>query len=159
MTKQQEYYQTNKQLKLKYQQERRLLFKLSGTCHSCGKPKYKHYNKYETCYGVGKTEKQREYLNNYRKTVKDLVYKAYGGFICNCCGKTEVTFLSIDHVNNDGNKHRKEIKGYGNALYAWIKRNNFPPGFQVLCFNCNHGRFLNGGLCPHKENKISVQTV
>jgi hypothetical protein len=30
-------------------------------------------------------------------------------------------------------------------------RNGFPPGYQVLCMNCNHGKRMNNGVCPHKE--------
>ncbi len=29
--------------------------------------------------------------------------------------------------------------------------NNFPPGFRVLCYNCNCGRNHNKGICPHKK--------
>jgi hypothetical protein len=35
-----------------------------------------------------------------------------------------------------------------------IIRENYPPEYQVLCFNCNCGRALNGGRCPH-EDQIS----
>ncbi len=34
------------------------------------------------------------------------VINSYGGS-CVCCGETELVFLSIDHINNDGDKHRK----------------------------------------------------
>lgn len=88
----------------------------------------------------------------YREKTRDICFAAYGGYTCVCCNETEKKFLTLDHKNNDGAKHRKEI-GYrgGYAFYLWIIRNNFPPMFQVLCFNCNHGRQLNGGVCPHKE--------
>lgn len=53
---------------------------------------------------------------------------------CCSCGFSDVRSLSIDHIKGDGAKHRKEI---GNVnFYQWIKKNNFPQGFQVLCFNC-----------------------
>ncbi len=25
-----------------------------------------------------------------------------------------------------------------------------PEGFQVLCWNCNLGKYYNGGVCPHR---------
>lgn len=92
-------------------------------------------------------------MKEYRDRIKNAVFAAYGGYICACCKETTQKFLTIDHVNNDGAKHRKEI-GYrgGIGIYLWIYKNAFPPGFQVLCFNCNHGKQLNGGICPHKEN-------
>jgi len=72
---------------------------------------------------------------------------------CACCGETEIKFLTIDHINNDGAKHRKifRLNRGGKSLYCWIKRNGFPEGFQVLCYNCNCGRYRNKGICPHKE--------
>ncbi len=61
------------------------------------------------------------------KATRDRVYQAYGGYTCACCGETEQSFLSIDHINGGGTEHRKEI-GKGGAIYAWLLRNNFPPG-------------------------------
>lgn len=26
----------------------------------------------------------------------------------------------------------------------------FPQGYQTLCFNCNSGKAINKGTCPHK---------
>jgi hypothetical protein len=30
-------------------------------------------------------------------------------------------------------------------------KNNFPRGYRILCYNCNCGRALNNGICPHKD--------
>ena len=71
-----------------------------------------------------------------------------GKMNCNCCSENIYMFLEIDHIENNGNKHRKEL---GNSnLESWLIRNNFPKGFQILCSNCNHGKYLNGGICPHQ---------
>lgn len=81
-------------------------------------------------------------------------YEAYGGPKCACCGETEPLFLSIDHVNGGGNAHRKAIKAAGEAgggFYQWLKKKGYPPGFQVLCQNCNVGKWRNGGVCPHQQ--------
>jgi hypothetical protein len=56
----------------------------------------------------------------------------------------------------NGAQHRKEIGGRTRDLRLWLKRHNFPPGFRILCFNCNSGRHLNGGICPHLT-KIDFQ--
>ena len=87
------------------------------------------------------------------KTMKDAAFNAYGGYCCNCCGETVVEFLQIDHVNNDGALHRRKINNSNcsSNLYRWLKRNDYPLGFQVLCANCNIGKHLNGGICPHKK--------
>lgn len=51
-------------------------------------------------------------------------------------------------MNNDGAHHRKVV---GPAYMAeWFVDNEFPDGFQILCFNCNCGRHRNGDVCPHK---------
>lgn len=83
---------------------------------------------------------------------RSAVFEAYGGYKCNCCGESERMFLSIDHVNNDGAEERKSGKygGSGTAFYLWLRKNNFPDGYQVLCMNCQVGKHKNGGVCPHQ---------
>lgn len=54
---------------------------------------------------------------------------------CNNCECKDIRVLDIDHINNNGAKHRIEM-GQLNAVW-WIVKNNFPPGFQILCRNCN----------------------
>lgn len=78
--------------------------------------------------------------------LRDAAIKHYGGYKCACCGETEPKFLSIDHVNNDGGLCRRTRKY---SLYKWLKKNNYPPGLQVLCMNCNWGKMMNKGKCPH----------
>jgi len=70
---------------------------------------------------------------------------------CSCCDEPHVEFLSIDHINGDGTKHRREIGvGGGGSFYYWLKRNNYPEGFRVLCHNCN-ASFGLYGHCPHEK--------
>jgi hypothetical protein len=68
---------------------------------------------------------------------------------CACCGEQMLVFLSLDHVNGGGGRQRKETGGGG--FYTWLRRHDYPAGFQVLCHNCNLGRQINGGTCPHQE--------
>lgn len=60
------------------------------------------------------------------------------GSKCAYCGSTED--LQIDHIEGNGKAHREEL-GDGATIYYWIKRNNYPTGFQVLCkkHNVNKG--------------------
>jgi len=96
----------------------------------------------------------------YAKKLKMQVLTHYGGSPpkCDCCGDSNTEFLSIDHINGGGNQHRKEL-GLGRAggydFYMWLIKNNYPDGFRVLCFNCNHslGAY---GYCPHHKD-IRVQ--
>ena len=84
------------------------------------------------------------------KRLKDLVYEVYG-HQCACCGESEESFLTIDHVNNDGAEQRRKtgIKNGGTVFYRWLIKNGFPKDFQVLCWNCQWGKVKNNGICPH----------
>ena len=95
-------------------------------------------------------EDRKEKRHQYGQRVKLEAFNAYGGPRCACCGETITAFLSIDHINGVTADQRKK-EGLGTGFYCWLKKNNYPPGFQVLCFNCNLGRAINGGICPHKS--------
>jgi hypothetical protein len=71
---------------------------------------------------------------------------AYGGK-CNCCKESLILLLNIDHVES---REKNGSPRGGSTLWRWLRDHGFPPGFQVLCWNCNIGRYLNGGVCPHQ---------
>ena len=71
---------------------------------------------------------------------KKLVLAHYGGK-CVGCGEDGWAKLAIDHMNNDGNQHRKKINKHGSTFYKWLIDNNFPEEFQVLCHNCNWQKY------------------
>lgn len=69
--------------------------------------------------------------------IKNLVYKQdilneYGNK-CTCCKEKIWQFLTLDHINNTGAKHRKEIgKSGGQVMYQWLKKHNyFKEGFRI----------------------------
>jgi hypothetical protein len=95
----------------------------------------------------------RKWAKITRDKHKDSVYTAYGNK-CVCCGETEPLFLTIDHVNNDGNIERK-LNSQGN-LYSRIISAGFPDTFQILCWNCNTGKMRNNGVCPHQEGSTVI---
>lgn len=82
----------------------------------------------------------------YQQRVKADVVAHYGGK-CSCCGEGRLIFLTIDHVDGGGTKHRKVV-GHGTQFYRWLVRNGYPAGFRVLCHNCNFAVGL-VGVCPH----------
>ena len=98
-----------------------------------------------------KEQKRRSHWNIKVKTLKH-----YGGENpkCACCGEKEIKFLTIDHINNNGAKHRKELKKSGYNFYYWLKRNKYPSEYQVLCFNCNIAKGLYG-KCPHNKKILN----
>jgi len=98
-------------------------------------------------------KKIRDWHKNKRMEVKLIIFKHYSAGIpkCACCSEKLVEFLTLDHINGDGNKHRK-ILGRADKFYPWVIANNFPKDFQVLCMNCNWGSRWNH-ICPHKNSK------
>jgi hypothetical protein len=117
----------------------------------------KHKQKRSEASKVYRTLEVKERLSAKAKqdrlNLKLEAFNAYGGRVCACCREDSVVFLTIDHINNDGNVHRKEIGG-GSLIYRWLKQQNYPEGFQVLCRNCNWAKQF--GVCPHQESVIST---
>lgn len=74
----------------------------------------------------------------------------YGGS-CACCGEDGLAFLTIDHIEGGGNKEREKVSGGmgGTKFYRWLKKEGWPEGYQVLCYNCNAAT-TGGATCPHK---------
>lgn len=94
-------------------------------------------------------EKARESVRRFQRNLRLEIVTAYGGK-CECCGEKVLQFLTIDHINNDGAKERRSTGG--NKFLVSIKRRGFPKNlYRLLCWNCNSGRAINGGICPHKE--------
>lgn len=108
--------------------------------------------------------KDRDYNLIYKKQyhkktynvlrLEALIYYGKGKLSCVCCGENNTRFLTLDHINNDGHLHRQKI---GTTLFRWLKTHDYPPGFQTLCFNCNCGRALNNGICPHKNTSTKTR--
>jgi len=104
--------------------------------------------KYMKKYRTDNASSIKANISAWNDKVKGIVLSHYGGQ-CAICGETNPSFLCIDHINNDGAEHRKKVGG-GLKFYRWLMRNNFPSGFQVLCWNHNwlkHLRCSNAGVC------------
>ena len=91
----------------------------------------------------------------HRKLRLEVLLHYSGGSIkCACCGETRYEFMSLDHINNDGAEHRRVVGPTG--VLQDLKKRGFPPGYQVLCHNCNIAR-QHFGCCPHqKEQRIAA---
>ena len=105
-------------------------------------------------------QKNRErILEQTRKSARKLrmeVLCHYGGNppACACCGDSHIEFLSIDHINGNGTQHRKKIGiAGGSSFYCWLRKNNYPEGFRMLCCNCN-ASFGYYGYCPHEQKEL-----
>lgn len=96
-------------------------------------------------------ECQGIYLKKWKRDCRLKIINHYGGK-CICCGEEEYKFLSIDHINGGGNKHKQEV-GRSNSFLRWIIKNNYPNFLQILCHNCNQAKGA-WGKCPHENATI-----
>ena len=104
------------------------------------------------------TERVREYARQHNKDLRLAALNAYSDNDpkCACCGERQIEFLAIDHINGGGNEHRRSIGcGSGSQTYTWLKTNNYPEGFRVLCHNCNQA-MGNYGKCPHEQARKGI---
>ncbi len=107
-------------------------------CHSC--------NQKKTITSINSKELSKYSIRRKRKKLMAISHYSNGRFECACCSENDLDKLSLDHINGGGTKHRKT--GIYN-LSVWLVKNNFPPGFQVLCYNCNYCKGAYGE-CMHK---------
>lgn len=150
----------NTYMKVKYkekngmsiQKARSIQKKSVGLCHDCPEPVV-----------IGKTlcdihlHQKRISSRRQQESLRIRILSNYGN-CCSCCGDKQAEFLAIDHINGGGNKHRKSLKVTGYGFYRWLKKNNFPKEFRILCHNCNFslGHY---GYCPHEKEKPGQLTL
>lgn len=134
--------------------------RLRSRCRQCVvKAKRAHYDRTRP--------EQRARQLTYQRTNRDKLYaynakwqrernvalraellEAYGS-ACACCGERQPLFLDLDHVDNDGAAHRREV-GNNTQVALQLRSQGWPRGrYQLLCCNCNQGKARNGGVCPH----------
>lgn len=118
---------------------RRAYYRLNGNKERAERRAYYHEHRAQ----------ERAYNSAYFRRLREDIVQHYGA-MCACCGERQVKFLAIDHVHGGGNRHRRAFGG-SYSFYLDIKKRGFPTDFQILCHNCNFGRQINGGICPHKE--------
>lgn len=110
-------------------------------------------------WGIKSRKNNKEALRIQRKTqrwnikIEILTHYSGGKPQCKCCGEEHPEFLAIDHINNNGAEAKRngEPKG-GIGFYTYLRKNNYPEGFQVLCHNCNMAKAFYSS-CPHKNNE------
>ena len=117
-----EYYQKNKQKQADYcRWYRKTNAEKIRAKHMALQPEI-------TAYRAEKRRLEKlEVMNHYSN----------GTGCCVRCGFSDIRALQIDHINGGGTKHRVELGRSGEAFYRWLRMNNYPEGYQVLCCNCN----------------------
>lgn len=102
-------------------------------------------------YSANKRKNQARRRNLGRRLV--VGHYSQNTYRCACCGESQYDFLEIDHVNGAGGKENIQLFGrraVGSALYLWLIKNGFPPGYQILCSNCNNSKGRHG-TCVHQR--------
>jgi hypothetical protein len=117
--------------------------KLQYECKSCSRRRVKKYRK------LCKEQGLMNYSQRTRQRLRLNILQHYGGLkpVCACCGEDHIEFLSVDHIKGGGAKHKKLL---GAGFYDWLKKNNYPPGYRILCHNCNQS-LGSYGYCPHQK--------
>lgn len=97
-------------------------------------------------------EIRREEIKEKKRIKRIEVMAIYGNGTprCNCCGIKGFPFLTFDHIDGTGGKHRKNNKS---DIVNWIIKNNYPDSIQVLCMNCNFAKG-DGIECAHKTGNL-----
>jgi len=85
----------------------------------------------------GKAKRHESYVK--RLDIKRQVLSHYGNSKAACvfCGERRISCLSLDHINDGGFAHRKQLGILGGRqFYQWLIREGLPEGYQTLCMNC-----------------------
>lgn len=106
-------------------------------------------------WGRANSQHRKEQRRERVARLKGQVFDAYGGAFCYCCGASHLEFLSVDHSDGKGAEHRRKVTkgGAGVAIYRWLRDQGYPPGFRVLCMNCNCALAW-FGYCPHGNVQV-----
>jgi hypothetical protein len=120
-----------RQSQQEYHRDRYKRLAADKRCPQCGNP---HDADTILCPGCAGKQVLREKAS--RQRLKLQVIEAYGGPICAGCNENNPAILEIDHIDGGGRKHMDSIGGPG-KFYRWLKSNNYPDGFQILCPTCN----------------------
>lgn len=112
------------------------------------KLKIRHKAYYEETKEMRK-EKMVAFSRRHRDELKLKVLTHYsnGKLECANCGIPVYSVLTLDHLDNSGADHKRRLSKVGKAsstkIYKDVIDNNYPPNYQVLCFNCNfHKEFM-----------------
>lgn len=104
---------------------------------------------------------QRLWSARYIARVKRLVLGRYSNetLSCSCCGESNLDLLTLDHINNDGAEERRGLFGIhrfgGSSFYRTLIKRDFPPGYAVLCMNCNWSKGKHD-ICVHQASPFRL---
>jgi hypothetical protein len=81
-----------------------------------------------------------------------------GIIYCECCSKSRIEFMTVDHINSSGRQERKTMGSPGtHAMYRSRLERDDMSGLRVLCINCNMVKQY-WGYCPHEKEASELLT-
>jgi hypothetical protein len=101
-------------------------------------------------------KQSKEQRKEYHQTCKLQVIQKYGGE-CVYCHSNELAVLTIDHINDDGNKekNRKQSRKFYYDLRISPLRNDL----QILCGSCQlRKRIYGNDFSTWESQKITTNT-
>ena len=114
--------------------------------------------KYKRKKAAEKAKATRHKTGGHSKKTQALKYEVFSHYSkgkpkCACCREdASLDFLTIDHIKGRKLGKNKVDNRRGSSLYSYLKRNDYPKGYQVLCWNCNAAKFVYL-VCPHKRKR------
>lgn len=145
------YYASHREARLEYCRryrlehldERRAKARLYYSTHR--KERWEYAQKYRAAHREQILQERRNWAKEWREKLRIEILSHYsqGRLKCRRCGFADLRALCIDHANGDGWSQRKQIKP--ERFYKWLKDNNFPNDYQVLCHNCNWLKKIENG--------------
>ncbi len=102
-------------------------------------------NKFRDKYNKNKLKKYHLVNNiiNEKRKIRRILLKlvVMSGYSirspkCIRCGENMIDFLNIDHIR-PRKEHGHSMTFGSGRLYKYLLKKEFPPGFQILCWNCN----------------------
>ena len=106
-------------------------------------------------YAKANPVRYKAWQRKYEQSLKLEMVAHYsdGANKCDCCGEERLEFLTLDHPDNKGGEERRRLgKPTGAGFYRVLRKLDYPPGYKILCYNCNCGRARQPDkVCPHKK--------
>lgn len=114
-------------------------------CREMSPEKKAHWNAMRRANQAAHPETTRAKSKRFRDKIRDFTLAAYGG-ACVCCGEDEAVFLTLDHIIPIRSKCRQS----SHQLYMKLRKEQYPSGYQLLCYNCNAAKRTDAE-CPHAK--------
>ena len=88
----------------------------------------RNYYRHQEAYCKANTERKN------KARFEALTHYGGGKLACIKCGFLDIRALSLDHIEGGGKRHERERRA--TQLAQWLRKREYPKGYQTLCMNC-----------------------